>query len=213
MDKTVEHNHPSFAIVELSRLSRAYTDVLFGAVTASRGTVRLSITPAHMYHDLGSDHISTVGHTPIVEVDMTEAQIGRLLSSVGMGEGVPCTIRRLQGKTIPEPPASSSEQERIQEAFEEKMHSMAKDLRGHLPEIMAILNKDGAINKGDRELLKKAFDSIHQELANNAEFALQTFQESAERVVEASKMEINIYAQKVAKNLGLAEPIVLKIGG
>ena len=80
-------------------------------------------------------------------------------------------------------------------------------MRGKLPEIMAILDKDGAINKGDREAIKKALAHIHMELKNNAAFALQQFQESAERVVEAAKVEVNTHALSVSRKLGLPEPV------
>jgi hypothetical protein len=205
MNDAKEFRHPSYGVLTLTRFSSSESNPLFGSVVNSRNGLSLSISRAYVRHSLGSDSI--FGEEEVIQVRMTEEQLGRMLSSIGVGEGIPCTIAHLNGKFVPEPPLLETEQKRIYDDFSGTMNDIAKDLRGHLPEIMAILDKDGAINKAEREVIRKAMGHIHMELKNNATFALQQFQESAERVIEAAKVEVNTHAMSVSRKLGLPEPV------
>ena len=166
--------HPAYGVIQLGRSQSSSNDVMFGSTMRSSYKMTLSIHAASIRHSLGKDHI--FAEEEIIEVAMTSDQLGRMMSSVGMAEGVPCTILRRDMRRVPDPPAIPTEQQRIQDAFDAKMQSMARDLRGHLPEIMAILDKEGAINKGDREALRNALAMLHQEVASNAGFAMHQFQ-------------------------------------
>lgn len=205
MNDAQEIRHPSYGVLTLNRFSSSDSNPLFGSVVRSRNGLSLTISRAHIVHNLGSDSI--YGDEEVIQVRMTEEQLGRMLSSIGVGEGIPCTIAHLNGKRVAEPPVIETEQKRIYDDFASTMDGLAKDLRGELPEVMAILNKDGAINKADREAIRKVIESIHMQLKNNAAFALQQFQESAERVVEAAKVEVNAHAATVSRQLGLPEKV------
>ncbi len=203
MNRQIKYEHPSYATINLNRVHFQGKSLLFGSSSKSSYAVCLTVTEAYLGHDLGADHIFAQSKRPHIEVWMTEEQLGRMLSSMSLGQGVPCTLKELAGKTIPECPPLASEPARIHEEYRAKLDRIRDDLDGHAGRVEAILSKEGAINKADRKAIAEVFDTLRREMVNNSEFALQQFQESAERVVESSKADINTYIAQLAKSAGL----------
>jgi hypothetical protein len=201
-EKPIMHRHPSYGVIHMNRFQGSGAVKLFGSQTRNHSGVCLSISPAEWHHDLGRDTIWGA-RVPIIEVNMSEAQLGSMLSAMGIGEGVPCTITHLNGEPVPEAPDTETEPTRIRDSFNEVIGKMALDLRGSLPVVEAILDKEGTLSKTDRKVLRDAFAAIHQSIKSSAEFYMQQFQESAERTVAAAKAEVNTYVQRVATSKGI----------
>ncbi|MEE8368276.1 MAG: hypothetical protein V3S30_08155, partial [Thermoanaerobaculia bacterium] len=85
--------HESYGTVHVSRCSgRAQ---LFDVSSPQQHFIALSIKEAVRYRSLSNDQIYS--KRQLIEVWMSETQFARMLSSIGMGGGVPCTLHHVAG--------------------------------------------------------------------------------------------------------------------
>jgi len=99
MDDKVTIEHESFAMLGITRSSCSFSQNLFGSSIQHSHTIRLKIAPAKIDRMLNRDwfHANT---KPYIEVEMSYSQFAEAITSMNVGDGVPVTLRRLDGKTI-----------------------------------------------------------------------------------------------------------------
>jgi hypothetical protein len=93
----MEKKHPSFGMVSFSRCYGTNRR-LFQSHVKNMTTVRLRIKQASVKHSLHQDH--TYGEESLIEVELSPAQFAELLTSMNVGDGVPCTINYVNEKKL-----------------------------------------------------------------------------------------------------------------
>lgn len=181
----VEETHPAFGVAVVTRgggTSRSLfqSDVLHGE------TITLSIQTASRARDLNHDWVHP--EEPLVEVEMSLAQWGALVSSIGIGSGVPVTIRRTQVRAfVPLLPY----QPRIKASLDEVTGSVGK-LFARAKETLAAVDEAFEGKKGVRavrDALRLHRSSIvHAE--DNAGFAVKSMVSAGERVTSQVRADI-----------------------
>lgn len=101
-EETVE-KHESYGMVSINRTSSGGT-YLFGSIMNHHSFITLTIKHAKVRRHLAQDWYSA-DSLPIVEIELSHTQFAELITSPGIGDGVPCTIRGLNGKLLKECPA------------------------------------------------------------------------------------------------------------
>src|SRR5271157_2285441 len=105
LSETTVEKHPSYGMVGINR-SQSSGTYLFGSIQKHHSFITLTIKHAEVARHLANDwyHADSL---PIVEIEMSHTQFAELITSPGIGDGVPCTIRGLDGKLVEEcpPPA------------------------------------------------------------------------------------------------------------
>lgn len=203
MDKSEKLTHPSYGVITVGRTSRSKGTPLFGSRVTHRETVSVEIKGAFIRRNLSSDFIH--GSGSIVSFEMSAAQWATFVSSFGIGEGTPITLRyRPEGKGIVDcgqPPSLPSEltQHEI-EAEETSAH--LKQLTNEL-----LQNYDALTLKPT----KKGMADFRREIANyfmefdaNLPFVLDSLKKSMHTVVEDAKVEVEAFTQNYVTQLGKA---------
>lgn len=199
--------HPGFGLVGFSRVS-GNPGKLFGSNLESHGTyISLSIHQAKRSHDLGQDFVmADRSELGVIEVHLSAAQFAELLTSMNIGDGVPCTIHRRDGRTVEEiPTGEQSEPERIQDAFEAKVAGIVEKLKGGVKEGRESLLAKGPILRKEREHIAKVLEWLLREVESNMPFHLRQFQESTERTTTQAKAEVDAFVTTAAINLGIEQ--------
>jgi hypothetical protein len=192
--------HPAFAVIGASRVnSTGHT--LFQSEFKHQSFITIRIKGARVARGLSNDRITSAADTnlPYIEVDLSESQWATFVSSMNVGEGVPCTMtyRRDVGyiPQIPEPPERK-------EQFTSEMRETLQDSIEHLKKIEKAL--EGAKITGKlRDELMGHVRMAKQEIQSNMPFVEKQFAEHVENTVESAKQEIHGYMVGQLQRAGL----------
>lgn len=196
--------HPAFGVATVTRSQGTGTS-LFQSDLLHNETITLSIGSAERTRSLNSDRVH--GTKNIVEVEMSLAQWGALISSIGVGSGVPVTIRRKAGEGaihgIPHKP-------RIAENLEEVRTSVERLLQGSR-ESLEVLEAAIESRAGVRAI-RDALRSHRTNIANapaNAAFAVKSVARAAEKVTSQAKADIESHILHASQRTGLHASVAL----
>lgn len=196
--------HPAFGMAVFSRASVGGTRGkyrLFGSSIDSMNVIQLTICNAEIYHRLGSDHF--MGDKEIIRVEMTEHQFAQLLTTMNQGDGVPVTIRHVNGKQTPPLPEMKVEAAKITDKFREDIAKWKKQLDTTTVEIEALLAKKGALNQEEKKRVIELTSSLVSAIQGHSTFLLDQFDESVAGVIGQAKAEVEGFINSAVTRTGL----------
>lgn len=198
--ESIVESHPAFVSVNLSK-RQGYTGPLFGsAVKHQYTTVALTISSAKRHHSHGIDRYFA-GQKSIIEIEMTESQFAQFVTTWNRGEGIPATMRYLNGAAVPRIPEEKVEHERAMESFKENTKDKIEEFKESHKKLQTILNKKN-IGKNDREEINELFLKVDRWLTDGAPYMVETFHEVAERTIAKAKIEIDAFAKSIVMKSG-----------
>jgi len=203
-DQEEIEKHPAFGLIQFSRI-QGRPGKLFGTHLNDHGSfIRMSVLRAERRHHLSYDRYhGTMRGRPVVELELSAVQFSELLTSMNMGDGVPCTLRHYEGQAIPYIPEDlETEQEKVAENFKREMKDLAETLTKAEADVREILAKKSLL-KADREAIKRAFSKVATFLASHAPFIMDQFTESIEKSTKAGKAEIEAFMTNALVSAGL----------
>lgn len=203
-DEEVTYEHPSYGMVAFSRLHCSGKQVLFGSpLDRHYASVRLRVHYGRRRHHLKRDWFSTADHNPVVEIEMSAAQFAEAITNMNVGDGVPCTIRYAEGRMVPDPPENAPlEVEKIRQSFAEDMREIGEKLKRSIGRADELLKKK-SLTKQDRDDIMAELRLAAEHFQSNQKFAVDSFQESTDKIVTAAKTEIDATFQSVVREAGL----------
>jgi hypothetical protein len=200
-DRTTDQ-HESYGMVGISCPQSSGT-FLFGSEAKHHHFITLTVRRAEVTRHLAHDwyHASSL---PLVEIEMSHSQFAQLITSPGIGDGVPCTIRGVDGKMMKPCP----EPEGITSKFSEDLKATTKEtvaelvaLRNQLNE--ALLPGNKPLGKTEqRELLAKINSAI-QSITDSIPFIESSFNDELEKKVDIAKAEVEATASRLIHKVGL----------
>lgn len=178
-------DHPSYGMVSVTR-QQHQPMYLFGSPVKHYNSICLRITRATHYRneELHTDRYHAGER--YIEVEMTEQQFASLITTMNIGGGTPCTIRRLGGKSVEEPTFESPvdvferELEKVGEKMIEEITALRQELaqaaeKPSKPQLRDIAHRlELAICAVSRNLpfLYKQYHEVLDSAARDAETAL-----------------------------------------
>jgi hypothetical protein len=201
LDDRGYETHPSWGVIGASRGSWSPPGVaLFDSDVRHQHAVTITVQGAGRRRSLHHDYVS--GQGPVyVEVTMSEAQWASFVSTMNVGDGVPCTVRRtLNQVNVPQAPYAPRLALTMGEA-----RSAAADAFADVLEALEAYEKLVADKAPARER-KEAYSTLEARIRNagpNVEFAGKRLAEHAENVVNRARADIEAAVVKKARQLGL----------
>jgi hypothetical protein len=187
-DKGTRDTHPAFGVAVIHRSQVTPGAVLFQSDLRHRETITLAVHRSDRTRTLAHDWTHP-GET-LIEIEMSLAQWGALVSAQGIGGGVPVTIRRTETEPfVPGIPYQSRLAESIGEvkgeaaALIERANRTLADLQEAVKS-----GRIGAI----KEALRAHEGSI-QYVESNSEFYVKSMQDAAEKVVSNARADIEAH--------------------
>lgn len=200
METEKEHRHESYGMVQVTRVTSNRGLFLFGSPVPDHHQIfRLRVAKGYAIED---DHgvMRYRSSGTIVAVDLSAAQFVEMITVHGVNDGIPCTIQRLGGAVVADPPRPDTDVERSHAAFEEKMSAFGKKLDSYVVEVERAVE---GLPKAKREAVLRATGRISMEVKNNIPFFLRTFTDAAERIVLTKKAEVEAWLSAVVHAAGL----------
>lgn len=194
-----EFSHPSFGTIGAFRTSGS--KVLFNSDFKHQNYMVIKISGATLTRSLNSDWV----HGRLdgsVEVAMSEAQWATFVSSPNIGSGVPCTIERWNGETVPGLPEPVDRREQFGAELMRRQERACE----HLAQLETAIAASGLSQKKQAELASLA-QAAARDIGSNSRFVAERFDEHMEETTERAKMEVNAYALAILH--GEATPLQL----
>jgi hypothetical protein len=198
--RTIE-KHPSYGALNISRVSGGAR--LFDSKFRHQHFVKLSISGAQVSTHDNFRHVYPNDNWPLIEVEMSETQFARAITSLNMGSGTPCTIHTFFGEHVEEPPQSTSDAEdhkkRIKDTAERSVEGM-KTIARRLEAFIAEKKRPTLKEMG--ELLHDAQCKLSN-FSSNMAFVHQQLDEAMEERVDEAKAEIEAHVVSIVNKAGI----------
>jgi hypothetical protein len=190
--------HPAFGMIGASRVSSGGSGQnLFGSDFGHHAYVEIRIRHAELNRNLSTDWV--FGRNEIVRVMLSEAQWATFVSSLNVGDGVPCTLDAIGGEVVPGIRSLPARRKEFATEMEATVGSAVKELDA----IVAAMT-DAEIPPRKKEELLSHLRMARRHLLSNVPFVAKVFDEHMEKTVERAKVEVNAYLQLTLMRAGVA---------
>lgn len=199
--------HPSYGLMSFSRGTFMGTkgQPLFGSEAYHSTVISMQVKRAERKRDLSHEWLHAYG-LPIVEVEMSYSQFAEAITSMNQGEGIPVTLRYVEGdktQTRPTPPPPTQKTD----AFKADLDQHAKDIyeaAKKLQQFVVDIKDEGrTVKKGDLAAIISMVNGLTQNIGSNLPHILQVFEEQMEEIVSDAKQEFRAFSQAYVNDLGL----------
>lgn len=198
-DVSQKISHPAYGLISITRPMGGRKE-MFGSDLRHDNTVTIRISNAIEERSLGRSWYYEKGQ--IIELDMTEAQWAKFVSSHGMS-GTPVTLRYIREEgQIPWIESQNSKADYSEKEFERVIKNNMQYAQDALNEVKELIAK-GKAGKKDLENLEKVLWRIVERFPDSAAFAVKAFKEETEEMVEGAKIEIEASLSALVQNTGI----------
>jgi hypothetical protein len=199
--------HESYGMVSFSRVSSTPPQALFGSSIKHGHFISLKVKKGRKYRDYQCDRY--MGDGDIVEVYLSQTQFAEAITSFNIGDGVPCTLKRVTGdewdegnRRFRKPCPEVNFREQANNELKEEMSELAERVAKLSKDAKEILNKKGSLKVAEKKKLLDDLTNISQEIKSNIPFVHDCFNRSVNKTVTEAKGEVDATLQTMREKLG-----------
>lgn len=193
----VPEAHPSYGMIGIAHFSGG-DGQFFGSGVRQMGGIAISICEGHMRRSLSED--SYFADKELIRIEMTPAQFAEMITSPNIGDGVPCTLARVHGKSI-ERCKLVNKRERIHKDFEKQMKRIGLALAALEAKAKEFETK-ASINKTDRQEFTKLVWEVRRVVDDNIPFIQERFADTMEHTLADAKANLEAFVGNMARSIG-----------
>lgn len=183
--------HPAWGMIGASRVQCGPPgSTLFDSDIRHGHTIVVRLGAASRSRDLHRDFL--FNERGIIEVEMSEAQWASFVSSMNVGGGVPCTIRRRGRELVPGFPFTP----RMKESLDEVRSAANRAAEKVRTAFVVYAEKKNAANL-------RSLQTAIENMPANVTFAATSLTKHAENVVQRARADIEAMVVAKAQQLGL----------
>lgn len=200
MEQEIKETHDSYGMVSFSRMHSSHDKQMFGSKIGHNTIIKLEIHEAAQSDCFGTKRVSA--ESKIIDVQLSPNQFSELLTTMNIGNGVPCTInwRKDKGKIEP------TEQENPRKVSERYLeHTMQKvaDRMDAVDSLAKKIESAQSAKKSDRKELLSLLRMLRQDLEKDMPFVEKTFQEVMDKTVSEAKADVDTFVTHAVNELGI----------
>lgn len=205
-------SHSSWGMVGISR-RQGSPSPLFGTSIKHGTTMTLTIHLCEKHRGLNRDWFHAKER--LIEIELSASQFAELITTMNIGDGVPCTIRHTEKGAI----QYADEENKIEQHSKEFNSSMAKianDFNKTVEEATDILENKPNISKADRGKILEGLRKLLQDVRTNIPFFKRQFDEQMDKTIVEAKAEVEAFVMNAVTTTGLqaikdGKPVVLEL--
>lgn len=199
----LEERHESYGVLRFARVSSSGTR-LFNSSIQHHHYIEMRLSRAYRNVTGTSEHIWATHHDPsVVEVALSAAQFAEAITTMNSGDGVPCTITRVDGIRMEEVPSDQNTHfEIIQADFASRLREVAAGVAKSLGQLDQLLAKK-SLTKDDKTAIRDALHNGSRLIDDAAPFLLKVFGEAAEKMVAKARTEIESFLDAATRRAGI----------
>jgi hypothetical protein len=190
------------ATISWSRLMCGAPQPMFGSEIKTDSPICIRICKAYISDYSSATDYRVSSETPaMLEVELTPVQWAEFLTSGNMGDGVPCTITRLDGKRT-SPVESRNIAKEYDDFIKEKFDNFQGRIKDTEKMVKDILESGKSMNKTQMKELLHQLEFTRNNTVDGINYAKDRFREDMAKLVAKSKAEVNAYAELRLSALG-----------
>lgn len=194
-------SHDSYGMVGFSRVSSSHGQNFFGSSIQSRYYIELTIRRAERSRDLSNYWYH--GREELISVRLSPNQFAELLTSLNVGDGVPCTLQHVNGAQQPDCP-SVDQRTKFEQEFEKDVKETLADAEALVSDIKTILTNKPSIGKKERAEIAKQLELLVGHIRCGMPFIQAQFNEALDKTVTEAKGEVEAFVNNKVHSLGIA---------
>ena len=194
--------HESYGMVGINRVSSSGTN-LFGSIATHQSFITLTVKRASVGRHLANDWYHAESRA-LVEIELSHSQFAELITSPGIGDGVPCTIRAFDGKLVEACPPPEDMKSKYAEDLKKTTNETVTGLRALTQQLsQSLLPGEKPLNKTALKDLLSQIQGALNSITDSIPFIEKQFNEEME--VQQDKMigEMEAVATHIIHNVGL----------
>lgn len=202
MNPDKEERHESYGLVGLSRVTSSHGVSLFGSDLKHRELVVLKVQRASVERHLHQDWIHSTADPSIVEVVLSEAQFAGLITTWNRGDGVPCTLDRVGGKKMADPP-DRAKIETVKQEIRDHGSGITSRLREAKARLERVLDSKNTPTKTELRAINEELRMAIQEVVSDTPFLLEQAHEEIEKARTDAIAEIEAHMAATVQRMGM----------
>jgi ElaB/YqjD/DUF883 family membrane-anchored ribosome-binding protein len=209
LDNTRE-SHPAYGAISISRVSgRAH---LFGSEIDHMPFISLRVKEASRVIDGPREFLS--GGKELIEVYMTESQFAQMITQPNHGDGVSCTLHKVQGdpdwgtttyNPRPDPPLPEKFTEKFHAVVGKRASSITESLKKAQEAANSLFKGDSKPTKANLKDLQDRIDSAVRQMESNMPYVLEELSEGIEKKMSKAITEFETYVAQSLQAKGLVD--------
>lgn len=196
-----QESHPSYGMIGFYR-TPGHTRLFGSRLPSHNNYITLRIQTATRRFSHGEERVSGAGGRQIVEVAMSSVQFARLLTEMNMGDGVPCTLRYVDGVKRPEVSETPPELHEATEEARARVAAIREKTAADIASVRELMT--GKVPKKVQEAVESILQSHLNHVTSSVPFWSQRVEEAASRASAEAKAEVDAYVTSAVHKAGLA---------
>ena len=184
-------SQPCYGIINFKRV-HCNSEHLYGSEVAHTDVIEMTVKRSDCVHELNHDWY--FGKDDIIQLQMSSAQFAQLITSLNMGEGVPCTLTYTEKDGDISQIKWVGQKEKIHNDFNKQMESLKTLVTDDLDEVCGELDSKNVNLTRQRELSNK-LKQIGRILYDKIPFINKSFMESTDNVQTQAIQEVEARIQ------------------
>ena len=198
--KTEVHKGKNIGVIQLSRITGIDME-LVGSNVPNNTLIQLTISQGSASKDAFSSE-RFHAEKSLIQVELTPMQYSELITSIGMGEGVPCTVSNLNGNRVEQEYKSITPQKYYAHRVKTELRDLNKAFKKNFQEAKDLLEGSKALNKKDRADILAAYHELERSLTDKLPFIQNLFVEEMEGVVSEANQQFKSNVMATIDDLG-----------
>lgn len=198
MNNSEKRTHESWGLIQANRVS-GRSDDLFATSIDHHNTIQITISRGSEHRSLNNNYYMSEGE--LIRVEMSPMQWAELITSMNHGCGVPCTLRRFEGKQI-KGERHQTETVRIQDEFTAEAKEVGAQMEGMMSEIQRML-ESAKVSKKVRDQVNCMLSNFSRHFHDHAPFIQKMFAEACEGTVTEAKAAVDAFCTHAIVTAGL----------
>ena len=198
MDETNRDTHPSYGMLEFSRVTSNMPVALFGSSIKHHNTIRLKIHTAINDRHLNKNWYHS--DECLIEIEMSPVQFSEAITAMNTS-GTPVTLKFFNGR-IEECPDTS-----VRELFQAEFKSSISKIATSLIELNKVSKtmqgQTGGLKVSEKKELCSKIQRVYTDLIANLPFVQEQFDEQMSHSVNEAKGEIDAFMTNMITRFGL----------
>ena len=190
-------DHPSFGFIRASRVSGH--KALFDSSVRHQHYVDIVIGEATQFRQYQTNYVHA--DKELIRVSLSESQFAQFITSMNSGSGSPCTLARVNGKSVEEPPADINTRDTFEREVKEAAEGMTARLDELSKKVEALIGRQSAPTKRELRDIKHSAAMAKQDLLSKMPFMMKQFAEGVEKLTDRAKMDLNAHATMLGQRL------------
>lgn len=190
--------HPAYGCITISRTTSGIPCSLFGSSIKHEHFINMTIYHAEKEWENNKEWVHSNGR--ICQVEMSLSQFSDAITSVGNGDGVPCTIlfTEMEGHT-PVLDFESKAEKHVSD-FKNRLAKKENSIDSTIKSLEKIFGEKKNLTKADKENILSMLKSVKTEFSENSGYAVSCFAEEVDHQLMEAKTEIEAFVQRKVVN-------------